>query len=306
MGTRKSIRRGPSGRVKRTEILYGGALLNDVAQMDAFIASIDGDDELRQAISSSRADRVEPLRTYNPESGAAYYGIANGEWVLCFTVTNLTPKQFEAIATECDAMSEWGADTFQALVERVLGREVSCQIWDPSAAALYGLRPPPSCADCQQQAHPYMVADELWLAAGMTQERGQYLCIPCIEKRLARALTVRDFRQDIEGVANTWIRWRAGRMVPLSALDAWASLRQNYDSYGQLDIFPYVVTLTFVDPQHPEGKQWTDTTEHKSSALAQAHVDLMVRKFARNKSRRIASSEIVPLWTHDGEGDHHG
>jgi hypothetical protein len=39
-----------------------------------------------------------------------------------------------------------------------------------------------------------MVHDQVWAKAGMTKgERGGYLCIGCLEKRLGRRLTPKDF-----------------------------------------------------------------------------------------------------------------
>jgi hypothetical protein len=57
------------------------------------------------------------------------------------------------------------------------------------------------CKDCGTDTTPpegdredYMVHNELWRAAGMPDEdAGIYLCIGCLEKRLGRELTAKDF-----------------------------------------------------------------------------------------------------------------
>ena len=54
----------------------------------------------------------------------------------------------------------------------------------------------PRCKDCKVDTHyikeSYMVMDHLWLSAGMTSDGGR-LCIKCLEKRIGRKLTKRDF-----------------------------------------------------------------------------------------------------------------
>ena len=52
------------------------------------------------------------------------------------------------------------------------------------------------CKDCKVDTHyiqeNYMVHDHLWFSAGMTSDGGR-LCVKCLERRIGRKLTRRDF-----------------------------------------------------------------------------------------------------------------
>jgi hypothetical protein len=84
---------------------------------------------------------------------------------------------------------------------------------------------PYSCADCGVDTAPdddrryrgarhseyYMVSDSVWQAAGMPAEDGwHFLCIGCLEQRLGRTLTRRDFTD-----------------VPINRPDRWNTPRLN-------------------------------------------------------------------------------
>jgi hypothetical protein len=86
------------------------------------------------------------------------------------------------------------------------------------------------CLDCgtetlpvdERRAEWYMVRDELWRAAGMTDEPGSmqvFLCIGCLEARLGRRLVAADFSEvRLNDLANSdnpryaW-SWRTPRLI---------------------------------------------------------------------------------------------
>ena len=90
------------------------------------------------------------------------------------------------------------------------------------------------CIDCGMDTAPnddrrrrgartsewFMVHDSVWLAAGMPKrepmERGDFLCIGCLEARLGRTLTPRDFTD-----------------VPVNRPDRWKSPRLNARLVGR-------------------------------------------------------------------------
>jgi hypothetical protein len=205
-----------------THILTAAARIDDAAAMDWLFASIPGGEELREPLSTGKKE----LAFYDEETRAGYYGGADGTSIICWTVPGLTPEQYEAIKAEFDAMTALNSEAFQDVVGRTLGGEIIRDPWDPTLAVLYHLRPPPHCADCPRQAHPYMVTNEIWEAVGMTFDEGQHLCIPCLEKRLRRPLVSRDFQKGIDGIQNAWIQWRGGRLKLRPPQDAWVVLRR--------------------------------------------------------------------------------
>lgn len=105
---------------------------------------------------------------------------------------------------------------------------------------------PPSqpCSDCEAEAYPYMVHARVWrraggiprtthrvprradlkrLAAGKRMARDpvsaiQFLCLPCLEKRLERRVRRTDF---LKRSINAWQRWRGGRLQPCDLALAW-------------------------------------------------------------------------------------
>lgn len=110
---------------------------------------------------------------------------------------------------------------------------------------------PPSqpCADCGQNAEPYMVGARTWRRAGgvarlthkapSPAEKRQaatgkrlardparkgaprFLCLACLESRLDRPLRPADF---LRRPINRWVTWRRGKRVPVASLWAWRSI----------------------------------------------------------------------------------
>jgi hypothetical protein len=94
------------------------------------------------------------------------------------------------------------------------------ETWDASTPVDYGddedlgwdfddddIPPPIFCRDCDTNLMPntplgskdwqrYMVHDQVWADAGMDQ-LGGWLCIPCLETRIARPLTGADLKPDL-------------------------------------------------------------------------------------------------------------
>jgi hypothetical protein len=54
----------------------------------------------------------------------------------------------------------------------------------------YGGKP---CKSCKGDNQPYMLTSDLWKIVAAPKERRSFLCIPCVEKRLGRKLTLEDF-----------------------------------------------------------------------------------------------------------------
>jgi hypothetical protein len=48
-----------------------------------------------------------------------------------------------------------------------------------------------SCQDCRREHDGYMVHGSVWEAAGLGQR--EFCCRPCLEKRIARPLTMEDY-----------------------------------------------------------------------------------------------------------------
>ena len=85
---------------------------------------------------------------------------------------------------------------------------------------------PNRCNDCGQPSHPYMVYDSLWKKIGGPN----FLCIPCFERRMGRALTQRDLIPDT--AVNAWMRWVGGTLLPCEAGTAWTMLRIATRRFG--------------------------------------------------------------------------
>jgi len=86
-----------------------------------------------------------------------------------------------------------------------------------------------NCVDCNMDTAPnddrrrrgartsewYMVRDSVWFAAGMPKREpmakspGDFLCIGCLEARLGRTLTPRDFT---DAIVNRPDRWNSPRL----------------------------------------------------------------------------------------------
>ncbi len=49
------------------------------------------------------------------------------------------------------------------------------------------------CLDCNGENHPYMIKFWKWRWLVPKRDRKKVICIPCIEKRLGRALKLSDF-----------------------------------------------------------------------------------------------------------------
>lgn len=70
---------------------------------------------------------------------------------------------------------------------------------------------PMPCHDCGLDVadsgdYWYMVWDEVWAETGLDPDDG-FLCVPCIERRLGRALTPDEFN-DAPINRMAWARWR--------------------------------------------------------------------------------------------------
>lgn len=61
-----------------------------------------------------------------------------------------------------------------------------------------------NCVDCKKNTNEmheyYMVHDDVWAKSGM-EKRGGMLCVGCLEQRLGRTLTKKDFTKY---PVNTW------------------------------------------------------------------------------------------------------
>ena len=99
-------------------ILTAMARLDDSSDVNALIAPIPRGEHLRKAMSGRTSGR---WLAYHDETRSARYVASDGEVVMCFTVTDLTPEQAATIAAECDAITEWNPLAFQQAVERTLG-----------------------------------------------------------------------------------------------------------------------------------------------------------------------------------------
>jgi hypothetical protein len=80
------------------------------------------------------------------------------------------------------------------------------------------------CADCKQEAHPYMLLDRLWRRIGAS---ARFLCLPCLEARLHRPLRRTDLWKG--EVTNKWLRWRGNRVVLRDPLAAWLVVEKEFD-----------------------------------------------------------------------------
>jgi len=108
------------------------------------------------------------------------------------------------------------------------------EVLDPTIRVWFGISSPPLCGDCQREAHPYMVHDVVWLAAGMTHATGSQLCLPCLEARLNRPLARMDFQTlEDHGHLNLWIKWPHGKLALVSPREAWSVMRRN-ECKGQM------------------------------------------------------------------------
>jgi hypothetical protein len=78
------------------------------------------------------------------------------------------------------------------------------------------------CADCPEEAHPYVLLNTLWLRIGAP---ARFLCLTCLEKRLGRPVRRADFQRSEP--LNKWLRWRGNRLVLLDPVSAWRVITKS-------------------------------------------------------------------------------
>jgi len=83
-----------------------------------------------------------------------------------------------------------------------------------------------TCKDCSQFPHPYMTRDSLWKEIGAPD----FLCIPCLERRLGRDLRQQDLTPNTP--ANAWMQWQGTKLVPCDAQTAWTILKIATQRFG--------------------------------------------------------------------------
>ncbi|HEY2107183.1 MAG TPA: hypothetical protein VGH29_15395 [Candidatus Binataceae bacterium] len=102
------------------KILSAMARLNDVAAINELLAPMRDRAALKRKLRPGfRGHKY----VYDRRMRTARYLLTNGEFVACYSVTDVSLEQAAMIATACDEISEWSMTTFQAAVDRVLGGE---------------------------------------------------------------------------------------------------------------------------------------------------------------------------------------
>ena len=88
------------------------------------------------------------------------------------------------------------------------------------------------CADCTaegrafnvvSEGHYCMLRDPLWRSLGMAGYFSGVLCLGCIERRLGRRLSLRDFVMSRSNADRLF--WRRGTLMLPSVWDEWTTIR---------------------------------------------------------------------------------
>jgi hypothetical protein len=62
---------------------------------------------------------------YDPNKGAAYYALSDGDWASCLTVTEISQEGAERILAEIESgSSSWGESQFRAALVKSLGATI--------------------------------------------------------------------------------------------------------------------------------------------------------------------------------------
>ena len=90
-------------------------------------------------------------------------------------------------------------------------RNVGCGLARRDGGSTMPMREPTTedwsyCVDCAKFRGFYMVHDDIWQEIMPTDEG--FLCLPCLQKRLGRSLTIYDFPEDIAVNEPMWFVWR--------------------------------------------------------------------------------------------------
>jgi hypothetical protein len=101
-----------------TRILSVMAQVGDAEAVTSVLALIRDRDKLAERLSSGATGFAFE---YNEELKIGRYLVSDAITLMCFSVTDITPREAYAIAAECRKMPEWGHEEFQAAAGRALG-----------------------------------------------------------------------------------------------------------------------------------------------------------------------------------------
>jgi hypothetical protein len=99
-------------------VFLASAKLADTLAMAQLLAPIPNGVELRSLLNEMGPGN---LATYDAQTSTARYVASDGDFIMCFTVTEVSPEQATAIAAECELIAIWDDREFHAAVVRVLG-----------------------------------------------------------------------------------------------------------------------------------------------------------------------------------------
>jgi hypothetical protein len=102
-----------------TKLHHTQIRLTDSAALNAMTAAFPDGDELRARLR--RCDRVKAYRYYADIRTAFLIG-ADGTTAQCFKLTGITQLEAVRIAAAFSEIKKWSLESFQTIVEEVLGR----------------------------------------------------------------------------------------------------------------------------------------------------------------------------------------
>jgi hypothetical protein len=107
--------------VTQHSILRSQAQLTDTDALDRLVAPLSNGQRLRTQL---RPGYAGVTHDYNYDTRAGHYIGADGELVVCYTVTGVTLQQAAEIAGELTDLTTWDGGAFEAAVERALGAQI--------------------------------------------------------------------------------------------------------------------------------------------------------------------------------------
>jgi len=99
------------------DVLMGAARLDDEAGIETFLKETPNPDALRPILKPGEKRRIEH---YDKNKRTARYLLLNGEWFVCFVVTDITLSQAQDIARQTDLLVDWSVPKFREAVGRAL------------------------------------------------------------------------------------------------------------------------------------------------------------------------------------------
>jgi len=100
------------------DVLRAATRLDDDDGVERFLAGMPKSEALRPMLKPGRTYRAEQ---YDKDSRTARYLLADGVWLVCFVVTDISLEEARAISRQTEVNAEWSTPNFHKAVQRALG-----------------------------------------------------------------------------------------------------------------------------------------------------------------------------------------